>query len=102
MNLKDEVKWMLEALPYCRDNDNRLIVEIWNRYVPHKFHPKQYGLSHFLAHFADGKYPSPESIRRVRQKLQQHYPELRGYKYEARQTRSRHVARAMKENPGYV
>ena len=39
----------------------------------------------FFTLFEAKKLPSPESIRRTRQKIQEDYPHLRGQKYESRQ-----------------
>ena len=51
----------------------------------------------FFTMFEAKKLPSPESIRRTRQKIQEDYPHLRGELYEARQ---RHQAK-VKEELGY-
>ncbi len=55
----------------------------------------------FLFFFCEGHLPSTESCRRARQLIQAENPELRGEKYQDRQNKSREVARAMRECPGY-
>lgn len=87
--IKDKVKYLLTAYPEMRDNDNRLIAIIWH----HEFEamPKQRTSFSFLSTFAAGEMTSPESIRRMRQKIQENHPELRGESYLKRKYESEKI-----------
>lgn len=80
---KDKVKALLEKHPHLRDNDNRLIATVY--YQESSANLLKVTALDFLHDFADGKYTSPESIRRCRQKLQEDYPELRGKLWDEKQ-----------------
>ena len=80
---KDKVKALLIKSSHLRDNDNRLIANFYY-HESNKDLLKTTALD-FLHDFADGKYTSPESIRRCRQKLQEDYPELRGKLWHEKQ-----------------
>lgn len=75
MRTSDIVKQVLEEAPETRNSDDLLYVEVCKRIsrvatvMPFNEvmgHRKEYGLPPF------------ESVRRTRQKIQQHYPELAG------------------------
>lgn len=58
--LKDLVSYCLQNFPECRENDKTLMLKVWSIQgfrMPHKLIPFFY------------KVASPESIRRVRQKI---------------------------------
>ena len=85
--LKQRVEKYLIAVPHCRDDDNRLMCNIWREEME-----EAYGLTHsskgyleFLMDFSKHKLSSPESIRRMRQKIQEQQPMLRGTTYQQRQ-----------------
>lgn len=79
------VKYFLEESPSLRDNDFRLIMNVWGRQYPE--------LTDSLRKIAyartQGKISSPESIRRTRQKLQEDpkNEHLRGSRYKERQNK---------------
>ena len=75
---KDKVEYLLEHNPILRDDDNKLIAKIWWSENKNKT------AKNFLIGFGNGKYTSPEAIRRARQKLQEHNPHLRGNLYKKR------------------
>lgn len=81
---KDKVKYILEKHPITRDDDNKMI---WF-YIFFETEGADYLKSitalDFITDLGNGKYTSPESIRRMRQKLQEENPELRGKNYEIR------------------
>ncbi len=97
MNVQNKVKTILDLKPKTRDDDMSLLLNLWAREFPQ--YQKDEAIRVF--NFIYKNCPKPETIRRIRQKLQEHNPELRGVKYEKRQTRSKQVAAAMRENPGY-
>jgi hypothetical protein len=76
--VKDKVEYLLENYQVFRDDDNKLIARIW--YSESNAVDKK----GFLLDFGNGKYSSPEAIRRARQKLQEHNPHLRGKLYNKR------------------
>lgn len=76
--IKNDVRELLIQYPEYRDSDSRLVAA---------FYYKKYGgrqtfdnltAMEFLKHFAEGKFPLPDYITRVRRKLQEQCPELRG------------------------
>jgi hypothetical protein len=75
---KDKVEYLLKNYPVLRDSDNKLIAKIWWAETEHQ------NTRDFLINFGNGKYTSPEAIRRARQKLQEHNPHLRGTLYKKR------------------
>ena len=83
LNITDTVLHLLKIDPKCRDSDRRLIVKVWEI----QNEDLSYGISfkEFSSDFRRGGYASTESIRRSRQKIQEHNPELRGRNYEIRQ-----------------
>lgn len=74
---------LLEDNPHLRDDDNKLLANIWH----FKLGCKGEEMSAFdvLKMIAAKELPHFESIRRCRQKLQELNPRLRGRKWESRQ-----------------
>jgi len=87
MNLttKDKVKSLLIDYPHLRDSDERLIATYWMREVGSKDALDYMSATKFLTNFVEGAYTSPESIRRMRQKIQEEDESLRGKSYYKRQ-----------------
>ncbi len=77
--IKERVGILLEKHPELRDNDYRLISTLWWLQIKD---PSQYTAFEMLDAHAKGKLINSESIRRVRQKLQEEHPELRGKSYK--------------------
>lgn len=78
-NTKERVKNLLIKYPVLRDNDNRLIANIWAEDF------KAMGITgnrveDFLSIVAQGLLTNTESIRRCRAKIQEEYRELSGNK----------------------
>lgn len=63
--------------PETRDCDLVLMTRIWEK--------ERNPSIDFLQQLKEKNVTHPETIRRVRQKIQECHPELRGNKYEARQ-----------------
>ena len=81
---KKRVEYLLRTTPRLKDDDNKLIANYYfNEIGAEKV--KKMSATEFLKLYADGKLTSSESIRRVRAKLQETTPELRGEKYNRRQ-----------------
>ena len=62
----------------CRDDDRLLLQIIWAKET------KASSLEEFFKELTSGAISHFESIRRMRQKIQEKHPALRGSKYEAR------------------
>jgi hypothetical protein len=64
--------------PLSRDDDRVLLANIWMKEIE--------GIERkdFLSHFLKGDLSNPETITRVRRKLQEKHVKLRGEKWEGR------------------
>ena len=62
----------------CRDDDRLLLQQIWMK------ESKASNLEEFLIELANGELSNAESLTRMRRKIQEKHPALRGEKYEAR------------------
>jgi hypothetical protein len=84
-SIKEDVRELLELKKEYRDSDSRLITAFYYR----KFGGKRYfndkTALDFLRALASGKFPLPDTITRVRRKLQEQNPSLRGDSYKTRQ-----------------
>jgi len=87
--LKDRVKYLLEAYPKTRENDNHLLALIWKHELSNIYEHASSGV--FFNALMNGELTSSESIRRNRQKMQEIYPELRGLNYRGRQIEQQNV-----------
>lgn len=77
---KDLVEELLRQSPYLRDHDGALLASaIINQVGPMRI-LKMSALD-LLKEMEEGTLPHFESVRRCRQKLQEHNPELRGERY---------------------
>ncbi len=88
--VKDRVEYLLVKFPKFRDNDFKLIAHYYFKILGREALENMSGMD-FLHQFADGKLPHTESIRRVRAKIQEERPELRGKNYGQRQTDGQEV-----------
>ncbi|RLB94396.1 MAG: hypothetical protein DRH26_01370 [Deltaproteobacteria bacterium] len=86
--LKDMVRCCLAAKPETRDNENLLISKIWQKECRDK---KIFSLPSFFEELEKGTFTHTETIRRVRQKLQEENPELRGDLYLKRKNRQKDI-----------
>jgi hypothetical protein len=82
--IKTSVKNLLTKRPELRDDDNRLIANIYLEEAGGIVALQNMSALQFLGEFSKGTFSNTESIRRVRQKLQEDNPELRGNKYQNR------------------
>lgn len=90
------VNWVGDLLSKsmeCRDSDCRLVASIWAKEkekisieIPERFRDDK-----TLYLLATGRLSSPESIRRIRQKLQEKNPMLRGKKWRQRQKHAKTI-----------
>lgn len=89
-SVKDRVKYILSHLPKNRDDDHLLLANIWLQELKSQGLPPEEAKK-FCSYIAENKLTHPESIRRIRAKLQNDYPELRGSKYSLRRSRESKV-----------
>lgn len=91
-NIKKKVIKLLTEKPHLRDDDNKLIANIWcsetGKDEKGVSISKQTTAFDFLLAFSESQYTSPESIRRCRQKVQEQNPDLRGKSYKNRKKNS--------------
>lgn len=67
---------VLTDTPSSRDDDRILLTEIWTKELDKS--------KEFLAEFLSGALSNPETITRIRRKLQEQHTQLRGDKWEVR------------------
>jgi len=84
--VKDRVKALLRLHLHLRNSDNKLIANIWHQDLLNKrLNPNLITANDLLSLYANEQLTNSESIRRVRQKIQEENPELKGTVNEARQ-----------------
>ena len=81
INLADKIIKLLTIRPHLRDNDRRLICNIWWDSVPN---PESIAFKDFTDLYVKGKIPESDSITRCRRKVQEEVKELRGEVWERR------------------
>jgi hypothetical protein len=92
-NLITEVQNALQKHPALRDDDNRLIANIWFKKLPNI---DQLSGRDILMIIAKGKLPSFESISRCRRKVQQEDKSLRGELWNKRHQIANDIRREIK------
>ena len=83
--IKEKIYYLLSANEHLRDNDNKLIANIYLKEMGGLEKVKQMSGFDVLNTLANGSLTSTESIRRTRCKLQEDYPEVRGKLYAEKQ-----------------
>jgi len=80
---KEKVLYLLRNYPSLRDSDTKLLATYWHN----ELNRNSKNISGFevLEKMANGELTKSESIRRVRQKIQEENPELRGELWSKRQ-----------------
>lgn len=96
-NIKDKVQELLEKYEHLRDNDNKLIANIYYQVACLRANDEIYSAMDFLKDFSIGLFPSPESIRRCRQKIQEDNETLRGKSYKERKKKSIEMRNKIKD-----
>lgn len=92
-DIANKVEYILNKWPLTRDSDMVLVAQFWA--LESKFNEKNTAYEVFDL-IKNGKVTNFESIRRVRAKLQEAYPELRGLKYQERHKRQSSVVSNLK------
>jgi hypothetical protein len=83
-SIKNDVRELLIKYPHYKDNDSKLISAFYYFKYGGKNVFENKTAMEFLTDFANGKFPFPDTITRVRRKLQESEPELRGENYKKR------------------
>jgi hypothetical protein len=93
---KEQVELLLGLFPHLRDDDHELFAQVLYSKYTRRIHS---GMSAFelIEEIRKKNVPHFESIRRVRQKLQEEEPELRGQKYAERHKRKQEVKSEIKQ-----
>jgi hypothetical protein len=91
---KDKVSYLLRNHPKLRDSDYKLIATYWHKEIGEDI--SSMSAFDLLKKIAEGKLTSSESIRRVRQKIQEDNPELRGEVWLNKQLKSEEVRENIK------
>ena len=94
--IKERVKYLLDTFPHLRDDDFKLIATYYKFEVGYDALDSMSGLD-FLQMFANSEVPHSESIRRVRQKLQEDNDYLKGENYKQRQRDSEEMKKEIKK-----
>lgn len=81
--LQPKVEQLLRESQMYRDSDEKLWARIIQDIVTIRELQNISGY-HLLRLYVEGKLPTYDSVTRARRKIQEAFPELRGYKYEAR------------------
>ena len=92
ITIKERVKYLLQKHEHLRDSDKKLIATFLKFELIRKgINPEEISGKELLQMVASGKVSLPESIRRIRQKLQEQNPELRGKHYKSRKQQAEFV-----------
>ena len=92
-SLQAIIKDLLIKKPHLRDDDNKLLANVW--FLATK--PLKEEWLDFLALIADGKLPTPSAITRCRRKMQEMHPVLRGEMWYKRHDLQEQVKIELKE-----
>ena len=85
MKTKEIVKKLLIEKPHLKDSDNKLIATYWfNELKKKNINPSEITGLDFMKLFAESKLTNIKTIERMRRKLQEECPELRGNLYKVR------------------
>lgn len=101
--IKDKVKHLLIKHPKTRDNDNELVCWFWYYECTevnfhHKdFMPNKLSMLNFLSQYKKGLYTNSDNITRVRRKLQELDPGLRGENYKKRHESANYIKNNIKK-----
>jgi len=87
-SILDEVERLLTKYPLLRDDDERLMANIWGNHLGPLDNISGRDIIRMLAKH---KLPSHESISRCRRKIQQMNPKLRGEKWDIRHKRAKTI-----------
>jgi len=82
---RNRVKHLLERYPSLRDNDFKLIANLWFGDIKALGkNPREISCYEFFEGFSKNEFTNPQSVIRLRCKFQEAYPHLRGTVWENR------------------
>ena len=85
MKTKKVIRYLLEKYSELKDSDNKLIANYWHlELIDKNIELDKINGSDFLTMYANSKLTNAETIRRMRAKLQEENPSLRGKAYKIR------------------
>lgn len=85
MKTKETIQQLLIKYPNLKDNDNKLIANYWDLELKNKNKDvSEMSASDLLSMYANNHLTNAETIRRMRAKLQEDFPLLRGKAYKLR------------------
>ena len=85
MKTKEEIKRLLKKHPAYKNSDSRLMAHYWAEEITRKgMDIDKSTIRDFLKMFAQSQLTNPETIRRMRAKIQEESPEFRGEVYNSR------------------
>ena len=91
----DEVEKFLTKYPVLRDDDRRLIVNLWTKRLGGQNIVNHLDPKEIMRLIASPQLPSPESITRCRRKLQEKHPMLRGEIWYKRHQRAENIRKGI-------
>lgn len=94
-NLKGKVTQLLFDKESNRDSDNKLIANIWYSQIGGANIAKMSAMD-LLRLISEDQLSYPESIRRIRQKIQENDPLLRGKSYKSRKEKAEEARKEIK------
>lgn len=91
-NLTEYIEGLLRSKPHLRDDDRRLVANVWHYELKH-----DNSISDFLTAYVMDKITSADTITRIRRKLQELKPDLRGTKWAERHEKEQKVINDLKK-----
>lgn len=89
ITVQEHVKDLLEKMEHLRDDDNKLVCNVWHRELKRMGCPSDtITAKSFMEAYIEGKIPRADIITRARRKIQEACPELRGKRWQERQDHS--------------
>ena len=89
-NLTDRIEGLLISYPQLRDDDRRLVANVWYGEM------NKDGITDFLTAYATKQITMSDTITRIRRKLQEEKPSLRGTKWHERHEKETRVITDLK------
>jgi hypothetical protein len=83
-SIKNDVREIMQLSEDYKNSDSKLVAMFYYKKYGGKDAFEKKSAMDFLRGFARGEYPLPDSITRVRRKLQEQEPSLRGESYKKR------------------
>tara|TARA_R110000772_G_scaffold35637_6_gene85835 strand:+ start:3173 stop:3508 length:336 start_codon:yes stop_codon:yes gene_type:complete len=97
------VKKLLTEKPHLRDDDCKLISNVWHKELLLKgIDSRKITAFEFMKMFSEGKLAHPESVMRTRRKLQSEFIPLQGEKWAERHKETENVKKQLYETPNIL